>query len=319
MRPNWFLRGIGSITIGLIAVLTAISLIYVITVASIRIILPPPTCCLDNGIANRLSAWAYGGQSKFNNKSAASENQLAQMDDYVINRWGTRCTSILLSDPQTYSKIKDEFGGNGKNYANGPLNLLVKDSILPIANEISVFSEGILRARIQNAENAADAYVRLQISVWSTVFLGLATTVLVSLSSTEFGQEKSVLGRVIRILAIILPALGTAVAAISAFYAPREDLARSSQALVSLRQIHYQISSEIGLIPCPNATEAVQNGGVIATKLVSWKKMLRDARTLAEAAALAAVDPTRNQVSTAQGTQGMGSEARSSSPESKER
>ncbi|MCE7538708.1 hypothetical protein LZV44_04105 [Klebsiella variicola] len=322
IRTNRFLRGIGSITLGIIAVLTVISLLSLITTASIRIILPPPICCSDKGIINTIAIWGYGGLSKKADDRTDSEFGVALRDDNAVERWVARCTSILLSDAQPYSNIKaklEDAGGFSKQYADNPSNNLVQDSILPIASDLISLSKGIFSARIENATNATEAYVRLQVSIWSTVLLGFATTVLVSLSSTEFGQEKSVLGRVIRVLAIILPALGTAVAAISAFYAPREDLARSSQALASLRQIHSQIASEIGPTPCPNAIDAAQNKGEIAVKLVSWKKMLRDARTLAEAAALAAVDPTRNQAPTIQGTQDSQTEVRTLSTESKTR
>ena len=113
-------------------------------------------------------------------------------------------------------------------YANDPSNRLTQQNVLPAASDVFLLSESIGRARIENAKNAADAYILLQISTWSAILLGLATTVLVSLSSTEFGRGDSTPSRVIRVLAIVLPALGTAAAAITAFYAPREDRPASS-------------------------------------------------------------------------------------------
>jgi hypothetical protein len=225
---------------------------------------------------------------------AGAEMEAASTDSEMIRKWVSRCTLLALSNPRVFDRVKAAFGVNGQYYATDPSNSLTQENVLPMASDVSFLSNSIARARIENAQNSGNAYRDLQISTWSAVFLGLATTVLVSLSSTEFGKGDSGVARSIRVLAILFPALGTAVAAIAAFYAPREDLARSSQALVSLRQIHDQIAADISQVPCPTEEEAAHGGGEITRKLVEWKKIIRDARALADAAALAAVDPTRN-------------------------
>jgi hypothetical protein len=180
------------------------------------------------------------------------------------------------------------------HYATDPSNSLTQESVLPVAGELAFLSESIARARVDSAQDAATAYRNLQIGTWGAILLGLATTVLVSLSSTEFGKGDGTIPRCIRVFAIVFPALGTAVAAITAFYAPRESLSRSSQALVSFRQIHDQIASDLSEVPCPSEEEAASGKGDIVRKLAEWKKGIRDARALADAAGLAAVDPTRN-------------------------
>jgi hypothetical protein len=69
-----------------------------------------------------------------------------------------------------------------------------------------------------NVNNSSRFY---QISTIITISLGLITTVLVSLSSTEFGRGQTKAAKSIRVLAIVFPALGTASAAIIAFYNPQ--------------------------------------------------------------------------------------------------
>ena len=302
MRSTRFLLFIGTITIGLIAVITALTILWLVAAASIRIILPQPNSNSDDGILNTIATWGYQNQPSEFSVLRDPEYQAAIMDDDAIVLWIRKCATRLLDDPQFNSKVKDRLDSSNENLS---LKDLVVVRILPIASDLQTLSESLIQARITNAKKAADAYYLLQVSILITIALGLATTVLVSLSTTEFGQEKSTLGRVIRVFAIILPAVGTAVAAISAFYAPREDLARSSQALASVRQIHDQIASEIGAIQCPTPAEAGQNVGEIALKLYAWKKLVLDARSLAEAAALAAVDRTRNQVPDIESNKGL--------------
>jgi hypothetical protein len=279
---------------GLATVIVALSLLNVVASASFRTVLSPPTCCVDNSIANKLSTWAYGDPLRRPTGKTGVEMAAAETDSEAIRKWLDRCTSVALSNPRAFERVKAAFGPDGDTYASSPSNLLTQESALPAAGELSFLSDNIARTRVDSAQNAANAYRVLEVSTWSAVLLGLATTVLVSLSSTEFGKGDSRLSRSTRVLAIVFPALATAVAAITAFYAPREDLARSSQALVSARQIHDQIAADIGQVPCPSEEDAANGGGEIARKLVEWKKSIRDARALADAAALAAVDPTRN-------------------------
>ncbi|MEA2940623.1 MAG: hypothetical protein QOD09_1152 [Bradyrhizobium sp.] len=281
---------------GLAAVIVALSLLNVIAAASFRTVLPPPTCCIDKSIVNKLATWAYGNPLRRPLGQAGAEMAAASNSSDAISRWVKRCTSLGLSNPGVFDRVKAAFGANGEHYATDPSNTLTQEHVLPVASDLSFLSDSIARARVDNAQDAANDYRDLQVSTWSAILIGLATTVLVSLSSTEFGKGDGRLSRGIRVLAIVFPALGTAVAAITAFYAPREGLSRSSQALVSFRQIHDQIATDIGQVTCPTVEEATHGGGEIALKLVEWKKSIRDARARADAAGLAAVDPTRNTV-----------------------
>lgn len=229
-------------------------------------------------------------------------------DEYVLEDWVKKCTAIRLTDPNIRDKVKSTFG---EDYAKDFTNGYTQEIVLPVASDLNVLDQNLAGALGKSERDAAEAYEILQITTLSSILLGLATTVLVSLSSTEFGQGKSSPARVVRAFAIALPAVGTAAAAITAFYSPQEDLVRSSQTLVSVRQVYDQVASEIAGVPCPTTEENARGGGEIAVKLAGWKKSFRDTRALADAAALAAVNPTRNQDQSAQAGRGLNSERKS--------
>jgi len=129
--------------------------------------------------------------------------------------------------------------------------------------------------RIDLVRNANSSYSQLQYLQWLTILLGLVTTVVVSVSSAQtFGDSKG-----LRFTAILLPALGTAVAALSAFYNPRDDWNKSANTLANLAQLHGQISSGIWLMDCPID---VNKGKVLAQKLDEWTKRYTDVVAIAE-------------------------------------
>jgi len=132
-------------------------------------------------------------------------------------------------------------------------------------------------------------YRSLQVSTWLTIGIGLITTILVSLSSTEFGRGDAGAAPVLRILAIVFPALGTATAAIIAFYRFTDEMGRTSHTLASLRQLHGQMALEIwSLRPAP----ADASVGLLEPKLQEWVKRYDDIQAVAEAAAPARGDQT---------------------------
>ncbi|WP_421997892.1 hypothetical protein [Reyranella sp.] len=100
------------------------------------------------------------------------------------------------------------------------------------------------------SDRAKSAYNVWQVAALVTIGLGLMTTVLVSLSTTEFGQGPGVTQRTIRVLAVIFPALGTAAAAVVAFYGPQAEWTQSSRTLASLSQLHAQLALDLWKLEC---------------------------------------------------------------------
>ncbi len=100
------------------------------------------------------------------------------------------------------------------------------------------------------SDRTKSAYNVWQVAALVTIGLGLITTVLVSLSTNELGQGQGVTQRTIRILAVIFPALGTAAAAVVAFYGPQAEWTQSSRTLVSLSQLHGQLALDLWKMKC---------------------------------------------------------------------
>lgn len=287
---------------GVCAIILGLTITAVVIALGVRTIFPEPNRFerpAEQTTLNSMVNWAYGGDTRGKPTRPTgqpdAEFNAAQVNVDAIDRWINRCTSSLLLQPEINARVRTQFGENADHYATTPSNLLTQDAVLPAATDLRYLSTSILIGRGENAVAAASAYLALQIATILAISLGLATTVLVSLSSTEFGKGDGGKARAIRILAIVFPALGTATAAVAAFYAPGDSHARASQALAGFRQVHDQIASDLGALPCPSSSDPIA-GKDLSVKLASWKKSLRDAQSVAQAASLAAADATRGQV-----------------------
>jgi hypothetical protein len=155
---------------------------------------------------------------------------------------------------------------------------------IPIVQEMNAvqLSYAMRNQRIEIGRKTNESNLELQYIQWITILIGLVTTVVVSVSSTElFGKVDTPLGRGLRFLAIFLPALGTAVAAINAFYNPRDDWNKAANALANLAQLHGQMSIGIWSVKCPDAQDEDSKKPLIA-KLDEWTKRYNDIVTIAE-------------------------------------
>jgi hypothetical protein len=142
-------------------------------------------------------------------------------------------------------------------------------------------SASLAKQRIFLRSKAQSAYLFWQISTLVTIALGMITTILVSLSSTEFGRDDGSVQRVIRFLAIVFPALGTAAAAAVAFYGPQAEWSQSSRTLASLGQLHGQMGLAVWKLECQQAPTQLD---LISVALDDWSKRYSDIQTLASAA-----------------------------------
>jgi hypothetical protein len=111
------------------------------------------------------------------------------------------------------------------------------------------------------------AYVFWQTTTFITIGLGMLTTILISLSSTTVGQGPGTPQQIIRVLAIVFPAVGTAAAAVIAFYGPQNEWSHSSRMLDSLTQLHDEMALGVWRLPdCSAAAASADEKG----KLTEW-------------------------------------------------
>jgi hypothetical protein len=141
-------------------------------------------------------------------------------------------------------------------------------------------SNGLTAQRRDLAGTVDASYSSLQVIQLTIILIGLVTTILVSISSTEFGKGDTPTARTIRILAIVFPALGTAAAALNSFYSPRDEMTRASHTLASLSQLHGQIAVGIWSIPCATSMADSTEFKVVLT---DWGKRYQDILTVGDA------------------------------------
>jgi hypothetical protein len=136
--------------------------------------------------------------------------------------------------------------------------------------------------RLALLEKVRSSYFFWQATALVSIVIGMVTTILVSISSTEFGRGDGHNQRLLRVLAIIFPAIGTAVAAIIGFYSPQAEWSQASRSLASETQLHDQMGFGVWEITCPT-TDADPNADQLTTSLKEWSKRFTDIQTIANA------------------------------------
>jgi hypothetical protein len=126
------------------------------------------------------------------------------------------------------------------------------------------------------------SYFFWEIATLASIIIGMVTTILVSLSSTEFGRGDGQRQRIIRVLAIIFPVLGTATAAIINFYSPQAEWGQASRTLASLTQLHGQMGLALWKLP-PCSQTGVGDKTALRSILDDWSKRYVDIQTIASA------------------------------------
>lgn len=272
-----------------------VSAFTVITAAGLRFMFPAPEVSFKPKTAfSKVLRWAHAGSSA---SAFSLEFDAGRRDAEAIERWIKYCASTLLQKEDNKRRVENALPEIVKGETRYPANAQIQEYILPNSPEVRALSFQMVRERADNASIVSREYARLQFATWSSIVIGFLITVIVSLSSLYFTKGEDRWCRYFRIAAIIAPAVGTAVAAVTAFYSPRDALIRASQTLVGIRQVHYKMVSEIGAVACPTSAFNYDQQIEITAKLALWAKNLQDAHSIAEAAALAAVDPTRSQTS----------------------
>jgi hypothetical protein len=150
-------------------------------------------------------------------------------------------------------------------------------TLLDLGRLLSTEKEGF-------SKKVAETYNVFRNTTILTIILGFLTTVLVSLSSTEFGRGNSIVARIVSILAIVFPALGTATAAMIAFYAPQAEWNQASRSFASITQLYKQIQLQVVSKQKCVVKDGVfdqSEGDQFADALEAWRKNYENIVSLA--------------------------------------
>jgi len=167
-------------------------------------------------------------------------------------------------------------------------------------------SKALSEQRIALMPKVRSTYFYWQLATIISIGIGMITTILVSVSSTEFGRGDGPHQRLIRVLAIIFPALGTATAAVVSFYSPQVEWGQASRTLASETQLHDQIALTVWKLTCPTS-DADDSAKPLKDNLDNWSKRYIEIQTVPNASA-----PGGNQTgaSPGGGNEGSGSSYR---------
>lgn len=161
--------------------------------------------------------------------------------------WVLECTNIREIEKLPHY-LRDFF--NPTNVDMTPLK--VAPERLPHHHEMALvqISRAIADHRQTLLARVRSTYHDAQVASLVTVILGFITTVVVSFNSTSFGQGQGWPQQSMRFLAIFLTALGTAVAAVVAFYGPQDEWSETRRTLSALTSLHNVIGLETWKLNC---------------------------------------------------------------------
>ena len=194
----------------------------------------------------------------------------------VLDCMQVKNTMDVPSDVGKLLRLDDFFvSGFEKPYADG--------SRAPTKEERAILqlSKAIGVRRLQLSERSAAAYNLWQVTSIVSIGLGMLTTIVVSMSTTDFGRGETPTAVIVRLCAIILPALSTAAAAAFAFYGPQATWAQATRTLTSLAQLHGQMALDVWHLD--SATDDAAKAKM-AVALDGWSKRYLDIQTISAAA-----------------------------------
>jgi hypothetical protein len=215
------------------------------------------------------------------------ENQQMQADHMRILSWVFRCTSTERPDSLP-DYIKDMYPGY---YFRPDSQIRVREGEIRKAFRTPHnFERGIIELsfaiwweRYSLRLKARDAYSFWQLTALTTIALGMLTTIFITLSSTDLLQANTNLKSIVRMLAIVLPALGTAAAAVTAFYGPQADWGQASRTLGSITNLHDQMALGVWNLDCLGSDDpkkAETNEALIKTALDKWTSRYNESLTV---------------------------------------
>jgi hypothetical protein len=134
--------------------------------------------------------------------------------------------------------------------------------------------------RLRLIPKVRSAYFFWQLATLISIAIGMVTTILVSVTSTEFGRGDGPAQRLIRVFAIIFPALGTATAAVISFYSPQAEWGQAARTLASETQLHDEIALTVWKLTCPTTDTDDSSAKPLTDNLENWSKRYIEIQTI---------------------------------------
>ena len=219
-------------------------------------------------------------------------------DQNSISEWISQCVSTSISlktpaDQQPHVITPPSDTGTIENMAEPDTGVIVSPepgssrSLFGSERILVGLSKNLAFRRVSWNAEAERNYIYWQIATFVTIGIGMLTTVFVSLSSTDVGRGDGKRQTVVRTMAIVLPAIGTAAAAIIGFYGFQTNWSQATRSLASLSQLHSQMAIDIWKLKCPRALDDNQEKALL-TALDGWSKRYSDIEALSNAAGASA-------------------------------
>jgi len=200
---------------------------------------------------------------------AQSEGAAAYQDNLYVARWFAACSkfSAIEKMPPELVIWVQPFRVEWTSTSDAK----IETPPGPQQFQVAELSHALYRQRVAGAASVHDTYAFAQWMQWIIIILGFLTTIVVTLStSQEYGRGDGKGPRNLRFLAIALPVLGTAVAAVNAFYNPSQQFAAAKRTLAGLAQLHNQVATELPTLACTDPDG----------KIAQWVKRYQDIQSI---------------------------------------
>lgn len=210
-------------------------------------------------------------------------------DRMQVERWVVKCLNLSAANlPPAGLNISEETLKPDK--AGKPMDVGL---VHPGYFRVSALNNALAERRVAFDVGWADAFFRAELATWVTVLIGLLTTAMVALSTTSLVSKADNKGRWITLSALVLPAIGTAVAAIVAFYEPSAVLASRKAVAASAEQLHLHMTQNVWALKC-FAKADDELGPEQKALFDSWSQRFQDLVSRTEAKSGAAGGDTKS-------------------------
>jgi hypothetical protein len=189
------------------------------------------------------------------------ENREAWHDHRAVANWVAFCLNVH-SPENLPEAIRWSLEPPGRVFANWTEEK-PEGEITTQHRTVIGLSNALFMERIDSVERLGGVSQSLEKFQVSAIIIGLLTTVFISLSSTDIIKDTNATLKTIKIsvkiFAIVLPAIGTAVAALNTFYDPKSEQIRYGRISESAGLLHRAVALGVANLACVPTSAAKDN------------------------------------------------------------